>query len=35
MNDSLITDSCLDSCEFIESDLRNIEYDRYPDFLGH
>jgi WD40 repeat protein len=35
MNDSLITDACLDSCKFIESDLRNIEYGRYPDFIGH
>jgi WD40 repeat protein len=31
MNDSLITDACLDSCKFIESDLRNIEYGRNPD----
>jgi WD40 repeat protein len=35
MNDSIITDARLDSCDFIESDLRNIEYSRYPDFLGH
>jgi WD40 repeat protein len=35
MNDSLITDACLVSCEFIQSDLRNIEYGRYPDLLGH
>jgi WD40 repeat protein len=35
MNDSLLTDACIDSCKFIESDLRNIQYGRYCDFLGH
>jgi WD40 repeat protein len=35
MKDSIITDAKLDSCDFIESDIRNIEYSRYPDFLGH
>ncbi len=35
MKDSIITDAILDSCDFIESDIRNIEYSRYPDFLGH
>jgi WD40 repeat protein len=35
MKDSILTDARLDSCYFIESDLRNIEYSRYPDFLGH
>jgi WD40 repeat protein len=35
MKDCVVTDARLDSCDFIESDLRNIEYSRYPDFLGH
>jgi uncharacterized protein YjbI with pentapeptide repeats len=35
MKDSIITDAILDSCCFMESDIRNIEYSRYPDFLGH
>jgi hypothetical protein len=35
MKDSIITDARLDSCDFIESDIRNIEYSIYPDFLGH
>jgi WD40 repeat protein len=35
MKDSIITDARLDSCDFIESDIRNIEYSRYPDFIGH
>jgi WD40 repeat protein len=35
MNGSLITDSCLDSCKFIESDLRNIEYGINSDFIVH
>jgi WD40 repeat protein len=35
MNDSLLNDACLNSCKFIESDLRDIKYGRYPDFIGH
>jgi hypothetical protein len=35
MKDSILTDARLDSCNFIETDIRNIEYSRYPDFLGH
>jgi WD40 repeat protein len=35
MKNSIITDAKLDSCDFIESDLSNIEYSRYPEFLGH
>ncbi len=32
IKESIITDARLDSCDFIESDMRNIEYSRYPDF---
>jgi WD40 repeat protein len=35
MNHSILTDTRLNNCHFIESDLRNIEYSRYPDFIGH
>ncbi len=35
MNDSVLNDACLNQCEFIGSDLRNIKYGRYPDFIGH
>ncbi len=35
MKNSIVSDARLDSCNFIESDLSNIEYSRYPDFLGH
>jgi WD40 repeat protein len=35
MNSCTLTDACLDSCDFIETDLRNLKYGRYPDFKGH
>jgi WD40 repeat protein len=35
MNHCVITDARLDNCEFIDSDLRNLKYGRYPDFIGH
>ncbi len=35
MNSCILTDACLDECVFVESDLRNLKYGRYPDFLGH
>ncbi len=35
MNNCIITDAGLDNCEFIETDLRNLKYGRYPDFIGH
>ncbi len=35
MNNCIITDARLDSCEFIDTDLRNLKYGRYPDFIGH
>jgi WD40 repeat protein len=35
MRNSVITDALLDSCKFIETDLKNIKYSRYPDFEGH
>jgi WD40 repeat protein len=35
MNHCILTDACLDECEFVESDLTNLKYGRYPDFLGH
>jgi WD40 repeat protein len=25
----------LDNCEFVDTDLRNLKYGRYPDFTGH
>jgi WD40 repeat protein len=30
-----MTDARLDNCEFIDTDLRNLKYGRYPDFKGH
>jgi WD40 repeat protein len=30
-----MTDAKLDNCEFVETDLRNLKYGRYPDFIGH
>jgi WD40 repeat protein len=30
-----MTDARLDNCEFVETDLRNLKYGRYPDFIGH
>jgi WD40 repeat protein len=35
MNNCIMTDARLDSCEFVETDLRNLKYGRYPDFIGH
>jgi WD40 repeat protein len=35
MNNCIITDARLNSCEFVETDLRNLKYGRYPDFIGH
>jgi WD40 repeat protein len=35
MNNCTITDARLDNCEFIDTDLRNLKYRRYPDFKGH
>jgi WD40 repeat protein len=35
MKNSLINDAKLDSCMFVESDLRNIQCGRYPDLIGH
>jgi WD40 repeat protein len=35
MNNCTITDARLDDCEFIDTDLRNLKYGRYPDFTGH
>ncbi len=35
MNNCIITDARLDKCEFINTDLRNLKYGRYPDFIGH
>jgi WD40 repeat protein len=35
MNNCIITDARLDNCEFVETDLRNLKYGRYPDFIGH
>jgi WD40 repeat protein len=30
-----ITDARLNSCEFVDTNLRNLKYGRYPDFIGH
>jgi WD40 repeat protein len=30
-----MTDASLDNCEFVETDLRNLKYGRYPDFIRH
>ncbi len=35
MNNCIMTDARLDNCEFVETDLRNLKYGRYPDFIGH
>ncbi len=35
MNNCIMTDAKLDNCEFVETDLRNLKYGRYPDFIGH
>jgi WD40 repeat protein len=35
MNGSILAETRLDSCNFIQTDLRNIKYTRYPDFIGH
>jgi WD40 repeat protein len=35
MNNCIITDARLHNCEFAETDLRNLKYGRYPDFIGH
>jgi WD40 repeat protein len=35
MNNCIINDARLDNCEFVDTDLRNLKYGRYPDFIGH
>jgi WD40 repeat protein len=35
MNNCIMTDARLDNCEFVDTDLRNLKYARYPDFIGH
>jgi WD40 repeat protein len=30
-----MTDARLDNCKFVDTDLRNLTYGRYPDFIGH
>jgi WD40 repeat protein len=30
-----MTGARLDNCEFIDTDLRNLKYGRYPDLIGH
>ncbi len=35
MNNCIITDARLDNCQFVETDLRNLKYGRYPYFIGH
>ncbi len=35
MNSCIMTDARLDNCEFVDTDLRNLKYGRYPDFIRH
>ncbi len=35
MNNCILTDASLNNCEFVETDLRNLKYGKYPDFIGH
>jgi uncharacterized protein YjbI with pentapeptide repeats len=35
MNNCIIADARLNSCKFVGTDLRNLNYGRYPDFIGH
>jgi WD40 repeat protein len=35
MDNCIITDARFNNCEFIHTDLRNLKYGRYPDFIGH
>jgi WD40 repeat protein len=35
MDNCIITDARLNSCEFVDTDLRNLKYGRYPDFIEH
>ncbi len=35
MDNCIITDARLNSCELVDTDLRNLKYGRYPDFIGH
>ncbi len=35
MDNCIITDARLDNCEFFDTDLRNLKYGRYPDFIAH
>jgi WD40 repeat protein len=35
MNNCIVTDARLDNCEFFDTDLENLKYGRYPDFIGH
>ncbi len=35
MNSCVINDARLDDCEFVDTDLRNLKYGRYPDFICH
>jgi WD40 repeat protein len=35
MNSCIMTGARLDNCEFVGTDLRNLKYGRYPDFIGH
>jgi WD40 repeat protein len=35
MNSCTITDARLDNCEFVDTDMRNLKYGKYPDLLGH
>jgi WD40 repeat protein len=30
-----MTDARLDNCQLVETDLRNLKYGRYPDFVEH
>jgi uncharacterized protein YjbI with pentapeptide repeats len=35
MNNCILTDAMLNNCEFVDTDMRNLKYGRYTDFIGH
>jgi WD40 repeat protein len=35
MKNALISDARLNNCVFNNTDLRNLDYGRFPDFIGH
>ncbi len=35
MNNCMMTDARFDICQFVDTDLRNLKYEKYPDFIDH